>query len=76
MKKGETKGKAHQLLMHSPIDGSILTNPVRVTTQKHHSRKCYMSDYGTVGITKVCEPCRVKTPKAFLSCPEVLKVQA
>ena len=61
--------------MDSLIEKSEVINLSQVTGQKPHTRKCYMSDYDTVSITELCEACRVKTPKAFLNCPEVLKAQ-
>ena len=78
LKKGEPMSKAYQLLIDKLIDGTLLTNPVGVTTQQPQKPKNqrYCKDLSSwVSVKEVCEKCRLVSSQKWLNCPEVLKEQ-
>ena len=73
LKNGDDRSEKLRKFIDSLYENLVMKNSLTVTTEKPHTRKCYMSNYDTVSIKEVCEPCRIKTSQAFLNCPEVNK---
>ena len=72
LKNGDDRSEKLRKYIQVTYETLVVNNPARVTTDKPHTRRCYMTDR-TVSVKEVCEPCRIRTPKEFLDCPEVNK---